>query len=169
MMKNVSKTIAIALTTIGIQFSASAESPFSYTFLDVGYSFTQIDHVLLPETLDLHGAEATLSLELVEHFFIFGGGGWATGDVDILGIGVDTEQVTYRAGAGGYIPLGGKVDLVGSASWNYADVTAEAGGFESSADADAIVGGLGVRVHLADTLELNAGVQGVFGLSLIHI
>ena len=138
------------LLVILFAFSAAAfADDFSYSSVTVAYGHTEFDDI----SADGDSIGASLSFEVGESFFVFGGYNASDLDAD-LGISADVDQ--WNAGLGYHMDLSESVDLVTSLSYEYVDISLAGLG---SVDDNGIGLGLGLRFSATESIELNAGVD----------
>ena len=141
------------LFTALIAFSASASAEFDYNYFSVGYSRVDYEDDF-GDGADGDAFGVTGSYSLNVSFFIFGG--FDTGDIED-DIGDSADLTLYNLGLGYHMPLSDNVDLIGSLSYEYSELSA----FGLSIDENGFGVGLGLRAKAGDALELTGGVQHV--------
>ena len=140
------------LFTALVAFSASAGAQgFEYDYFSVGYSRIDFeDDFGGSADGDTFGAAG--SYGLTENFFVLGS--FDTGDVeDDFGDSVDV--MLYDLGFGYHMPLTDNVDVFGTLSYEYVELSD--GGF--SFDENGFGVGIGLRARTGNALEFNAGLE----------
>ena len=110
---------SVLFTTL-IAFSASASAEFDYNYFSVGYSRVDYEDDF-GSGADGDAFGVTGSYSLNESFFIFGG--FDTGDIED-DIGDSADLTLYNLGFGYHMPLSDNVDLIGSLSYEYSELSA---------------------------------------------
>ena len=129
------------------QAPAAPESPFSYTYLEFGY--TETDYEIAGFDLDGDGFSLSGSFELNDDWHVFAGFGH-----DELDFNLDLDS--WQFGAGYRHPLRDDVDIYGRVM--FVNLEADVPGV-GSADDDGL-GLLGaLRATVADNVEVEGGVQ----------
>jgi opacity protein-like surface antigen len=128
-------------------FSATAYADdFGYSAVTVSYGLIEFDDA------DGTSLGIDLSFEVGDSFFVFGGYGMAE-----IEDSVDTADIdAYNLGIGFHMPLSDKIDLVASASYEYAEVTVPLLG---SVDDNGYGLGLGLRFAATEKIEINGSVN----------
>lgn len=121
---------------------------FSYNSITGSYS--QIDFDNLNADGDMLGING--SAEIGESFFIFGSYGMADVDDGIISADIDT----LSAGIGYHMPMSDQVDLVGSLSYEYVDISVPGFG---SIDDNGFGLGVGLRYQANNEFEINGGID----------
>lgn len=146
------KQILVTVLTFMICTAAWADvSPFSYSYLNVGYFNAEV----LDE--DFAGLGVSGSIEVGENFYLLASYGQLDSDDDYdLGLGPD--EIEYREatiGAGFYLPIAELVDFV--ASLQYAEAEVDYAGL--TVDGNGYLAAAGIRAMASDSVELNASVN----------
>ena len=143
------------LFTALLAFSASAGAQgFSYDYFSAGYSRIDYEEDLFGGSVDGDTFGLAGSYGITENFFVFGS--FDTGHVeDDFGDSVDVTL--YDLGLGYHMPLTDRVDLVGSLSYEYAELSDSGISF----DENGFGFGIGLRAKAGNALEFNAGIQQV--------
>jgi len=133
--------------------SSAMASPFSYTNLDLGYSWgnaelpSDFTAFGLDDDLDVDGFFVAGRYEITNNFFVYAN--YENGDIesDLVG-GGDIEVDTWRAelGLGGYASLADCVDVYYSAGYKYSEL--DLGDL-----------GLGVGEQNLGSIDLNVGLR----------
>ncbi len=99
----------------GVKDQEPDETPFSYTFLEVGATRFDVDN--FDEKADIYYGRAQLGL--LKYLYIFGGYENQATDFE------DTSTDLFRAGVGGHLPVGARVDLVGDVAWLWSNIDSD--------------------------------------------
>jgi len=126
-------------------------SPFSYTFLQLGYSVTQLDAI----DDDTAGLTGRASLGLLGFLYVF---------LDYSNQSTDfqnSDSDAFGLGVGAHMPLTPTFDVVGEAAWLSSDIASDLSTLNESNDGwTAMVGGRLMAVPWDEGgLELNGGFR----------
>lgn len=135
-----------ALLILGLSLSSSFtfSQEFNYTFIELGYGQGDI------EDLDGDGYQVGGSVAISNNFHLIAN--HTNQELDDF----DVDATAQRLGVGFNTPLADSLDLVLGVSWVNSEIDA---GVLGSSDDDGYGLSAGVRTWVADSLELNAGLD----------
>lgn len=140
-------TAAVLSTSAFAQNSPAQNSPFSYSYIQAGYSSGTVD--VAGVSLNTSGTSLAASVATSETTFITGSLG--SGTIKVGGISANLDD--WSIGFGGRMPLSTTTDLVGSVSYLSNTLSANGGWIKETGY------GLnaGVRHALGEMVEVGAG------------
>ena len=124
---------------------AMAEEGFNYSYLELGYVKSELDDY----NVNGDGFALRGSYEFTKNVHAFAG-------YSDLGYDFGVDATTMELGAGYAWPVSSNMDLIGSASYLHAEVSAPGVG---SADDSGLGLGVGVRGRVYNVVELTGGLQ----------
>lgn len=141
------------LFTALLAFSASASAQgFNYDYFSVGYSQIEVDTDGFGGNIDGDAFGAAGSWGISDSFVVFGS--FQTGELED-DVGASADVTLYDLGLGYVMPLSETIDLIGSVSYEYQELSES--GF--SIDENGYGLGLALRAMAGQSVELNAGIQ----------
>lgn len=145
--ENVMKRSLLLMVLFAISASAHADD-FGYNSVTASYGLIEFDDF----DTDGNSLGINLSVEVGDSFFVFG----SYGQAEIDGSNGTADIDAYNLGVGFHMPLSDKMDLVASASYEYADTTVPGLG---SDDDNGYGLGLGVRFAATEKIEIDGSVN----------
>jgi opacity protein-like surface antigen len=140
-----------AIVASGITSTVKADPILTYNHVDLSYQWTSYDDSAID---DAQGLVAGAQWSPIKNFFLEGSYEYQDTEVEGTDIGVAGDLYTY--GAGAYLELNERLDLVGHVAGQHVDIEAD-GGAEGSDDG--FLGTAEVRYALTDKIELDPFVQ----------
>ena len=145
--ENVMKRSLLLMALFAFSASAYADD-FGYSSVTASYGLIEFDDF----DADGDSLGISASVEVGDSFFVFGSYGMAEIDDNFVTADIDA----YNLGVGFHMPLSDKMDLVASASYEYAEISIP--GFVSDDDSGYGLG-LGVRFAATEKIEINGSVN----------
>ena len=138
------RRVLCALLLAALSIAVNAEG-FGYDFIEIGYSRTEFQG---PD-VGGDGIDAGGSLSVSERIFLFAA-------YRATGFDFSIDRTSYGAGVGYGYAVNPSLDLVATASWQYAEFEAPALG---TADDSGLGLGVGFRIAASEQFEINAGLD----------
>jgi hypothetical protein len=129
---------------------ADADSPFSYTYLELGAVSLDVDAI--DDEADIYYGRA--SIELLGFLYVFG----EYSNLSIDYKNTDTDLI--ELGAGAHVNVVPKLDLFGEVGWLYSDVSSDLSALDDTTNGYEVFGGARWMVlpWTGGGLELNGGL-----------